>query len=115
VCHVLPLTNPSGNRSSAGGGYPRMAVIRERAETEAATANLKSLFGLTARERDVLFGLVEIGGLPATAAALGISVSSARSHLKNLFLKTGMHRHADLVALVAEVTSPFSTASRGAS
>jgi DNA-binding CsgD family transcriptional regulator/PAS domain-containing protein len=114
VCHVLPLANPLMNSGSGVGGPPIMAVIRQRPETELATTTLKTLFALTARERDVLFGLVEVGGLPATAAALGISLGTARSHLKSLFLKTGTHRQADLIALVAEVTSPFSTLIRGA-
>jgi DNA-binding CsgD family transcriptional regulator len=113
VCHLLPLGHPLDDQNSSNYKNLRLAVIRERAESESATKTLKSLFKLTPRERDVLFGLVEVGSLPATAAALGIAVNTARSHLKSLFLKTGTHRQAQLVALVSEVASPFHASNHG--
>jgi DNA-binding CsgD family transcriptional regulator len=55
----------------------------------------------------VLQGIVDRGGAPEVATALGIAEATVRSHLKNLFVKTGTRRQADLVKLVAGAASPF--------
>ncbi len=104
---MLPLE--ANARSDAGRASTslRMVVIRKTGASERATALARRLYGLTGRERDVLFGLVEVGGVPATAAALGLSPSSTRSYLKSLFRKTETSRQADLVKLVATMESPF--------
>jgi DNA-binding CsgD family transcriptional regulator len=56
----------------------------------------------------VLHAIVDTGGVPDIAAALGISESTVRTHLKRLFEKTSTHRQVDLVKLVAAHASPFS-------
>jgi DNA-binding NarL/FixJ family response regulator len=55
----------------------------------------------------VLQGIVDLGGTPKVAKALGVAEATVRSHLKNLFAKTGTRRQADLVKLVAGAASPF--------
>ena len=65
------------------------------------------LYKLTGSEVRVLHAVVETGGVPEIAAALGILESTVRTHLKSLFEKTGAHRQADLVKLVATHASPF--------
>ena len=42
-------------------------------------------------------------GLAASAKRLGISTTTARTHLNNLFRKTGTSRQSDLVKLVAGI------------
>ena len=64
-------------------------------------------FGLTPAELRVLFAIVEIGGVPEAAAVLGISEPTVKTHLKHLFEKTGTHRQADLVKLVAGFSNPL--------
>src|SRR5258706_1912667 len=59
------------------------------------------LYQLTPGELRVLFGIVEIGGVPEVANALGISQTTAKTHLQHVFEKTGTNRQADLVKLVA--------------
>lgn len=39
--------------------------------------------------------------------ALGIAVTTVRTHLLRLFEKTGTHRQVDLVALLASFTLPL--------
>ena len=56
----------------------------------------------------VLQAIVETGGVPDIAAALGVSDSTVRTHLKQLFEKTATHRQVDLVKLLASHSNPFS-------
>ena len=104
VCHVLPLDLPA---RPADGSKLQLIVIKPGRATFEAVANAKAVFALTGREGDVLFGLAEIGSIPAVAAALGISTNSVRSHVKTLFQKTGTNRQAELVALLSTMESPF--------
>ncbi len=55
----------------------------------------------------MLFGIVEIGGVPDVAPALGVSETTVKSHLQRVFEKTGTNRQADLVKLVAGYMSPL--------
>jgi DNA-binding CsgD family transcriptional regulator len=51
--------------------------------------------------------IVEVGGVPEVAAALGIAASTVKTHLDRLFGKTGATRQADLVKLVAGYAMPL--------
>jgi DNA-binding CsgD family transcriptional regulator len=55
----------------------------------------------------VLLAIVEIGGVPEVAEALGIGDTTVRTHLGHLFEKTGAKRQADLVKLIAGFSSPL--------
>ena len=44
---------------------------------------------------------MELGGGPQIAEALGIGTGTVKTHLRNLFQKTGVKHQADLVKLVA--------------
>ena len=61
---------------------------------------LSGLYGLTAAEARLAWLVVTCEGLSAAAEQLGISISTARTHLRNIFDKTGVRRQADLVALI---------------
>jgi DNA-binding CsgD family transcriptional regulator len=76
-------------------------------DTPSALETLAKLYGLTGSEVRVLQGIVDIGGIPKVAKSLGISEGTTKTHLKGLFAKTGTHRQADLVKLVAGVAGPF--------
>lgn len=62
---------------------------------------IRTLFGLTAAESRLALRLLTGESLRSTAAALGITYESARSHLKSIFHKTGTHRQGELIALLA--------------
>jgi DNA-binding CsgD family transcriptional regulator len=51
--------------------------------------------------------VVEVGGVPEVAEALGIAETTVRFHLRQLFAKTGTRRQADLVKLVAGFANPL--------
>ena len=51
--------------------------------------------------------IVEVGGVPETAAVLGIAETTAKTHLHRVFAKTGVSRQADLVKLAAGFSNPL--------
>ena len=68
---------------------------------------LQRLHGLTPAESHVVALLVCGKHLKEAARALGISVQTARTHLKRIFSKTETSSQADLVRLVLSVPSPI--------
>jgi DNA-binding CsgD family transcriptional regulator len=66
---------------------------------------LRDLYGLTPTETELAVTLMQGDGLTEAAEALGIATSTAKSHLKRIFEKTGTHRQAQLVRLAAEIGS----------
>lgn len=108
IAHVLPLT--SGARKQAGVAHAAAAAVFVRKASlnvPSAMETVARIYRLTPSEIRVLNAMVEIGGVPATADALGVSESTIKTHLHNLFEKTGTHRQADLVKLVATSSSPL--------
>jgi DNA-binding CsgD family transcriptional regulator len=60
---------------------------------------------LTPTEVRVLRAVVEVGGIRDTAAALSISPTTVKTHLRHIFQKTGVKGQIDLIRLVARTTS----------
>jgi len=111
LAHVLPLT--ANTREKAGipdAASAAVFVRRASVENPSALETVAKMFKLTAMEVRVLQAVVEIGGAPLAADALGISETTVKTHLRNLFQKTDCRRQADLVKLVAGAASPFSSA-----
>jgi DNA-binding CsgD family transcriptional regulator len=54
----------------------------------------------------VLIAIVEVGGVADVAELLGLSQATVKTHLRQIFAKTGVSRQADLVKLVAGFISP---------
>ncbi|EJN07598.1 response regulator containing a CheY-like receiver domain and an HTH DNA-binding domain [Bradyrhizobium sp. YR681] len=108
VAHVLPLT--SGPRRRAGAGYSAVAAlfVRKVALTISPRSEaLRDAFKLTPTELRVLLAIVELGGVPEVAAALGVATTTIRTHVRRLFEKTGTARQADFVKLVAGYATPL--------
>jgi DNA-binding CsgD family transcriptional regulator len=108
VAHVLPLT--SGARRAAGLAYNAVAAlfIRKAAlEPFSPPEVIGEMYKLTPTELRVLLAIVDIGGVPEVAAALGVAVTTVKTHLSRLFEKTGVARQADLVKLVAGFSTPL--------
>ena len=102
VAHVLPLAG--GARRQAGAGYEAVAALFvQQASLEMPSPRnvIGKLYKLTPMELRVLFAIVQVGGVPKVAEAMGISTSTVKTHLRRLFAKTGTDRQADLVRLVA--------------
>jgi DNA-binding CsgD family transcriptional regulator len=61
---------------------------------------LVKLYGLALAETRIIGLLASDLGLDAAAAALGIARTTARTHLKHIFEKTGTSRQSQLMNLV---------------
>jgi DNA-binding CsgD family transcriptional regulator len=62
--------------------------------------NLRRRFGLTDAESGLAVEILKGDGRIAAARRRGISDASAKTHLANIFEKTGTHRQAELVSLL---------------
>jgi Bacterial regulatory proteins, luxR family len=51
--------------------------------------------------------VVEVGGVPEVAEALGVAETTVKTHLGRLYQKIGARRQADLVKVVAGFSNPF--------
>ena len=101
VAHVLPLT--SGARRRAGRPYAAVAALfvhKAALDTPSPPEVIAKAYKLTPTELRVLLAIVEVGGVPEVAEALGIATSTVKTHLGRLYGKTGTGRQADLVKLV---------------
>jgi DNA-binding CsgD family transcriptional regulator/PAS domain-containing protein len=119
---VVPLRTCDGERyiaramplaSAAAGGagesaeattavFVRRAIMDDPSPPDIIAESYK----LTPTEVRVLFALVEVGGVPEVAAALGIAETTVKTHLARLFAKTGARRQAELVKVVASFSMP---------
>ena len=100
VAHVMPLT--PGLRSALGGQAPAVCVmfVQPVGELQPLPGEiLVRLYGLTPAETRMLGLLARGFNLDDTAATLGIAMTTARTHLRHLFEKTGTDRQSALVRL----------------
>lgn len=110
VGHALPLT--SGARRNAGVAYTAAAALFIRKAALVTSSHpevIGKTFNLTPMELRVLLAIVEVGGVPQVAAALGVADTTIKTHLGRLFEKTGAKRQADLVKLVAGYATPLTS------
>jgi DNA-binding CsgD family transcriptional regulator/PAS domain-containing protein len=107
VMHVLPLT--SSARTRIGMTYQAVAAlfVRKVALDRPCGELVARTFELTPAELRVLLAIVEVGGVPETALALGVAETTIKTHLHRVFSKTGSSRQADLVKLAAGFSSPL--------
>jgi DNA-binding CsgD family transcriptional regulator len=108
VAHILPLSSVLRNGServvdAAGALLLRKVSLGGQSYGEL----IARTFDLTPAELRVLLSIVEVGGVPETAAALGIAETTAKTHLHRVFAKTGVSRQADLVKLAAGFSNPL--------
>jgi DNA-binding CsgD family transcriptional regulator/PAS domain-containing protein len=108
VAHVLPLT--SGTRRRAASAYRAAAAVfvhKAAMHTPAPPEVIAKHYKLTPTELRVLLAIVEVGGVPEVAEALGVAETTVKTHLGRLYEKTGTRRQAELVKLVAGFSNPL--------
>jgi DNA-binding CsgD family transcriptional regulator/PAS domain-containing protein len=108
VAHVLPLT--SGARRRGGAVYRAAAALFVRKaglDAPSPPEAIAKAYKLTPMELRVLLAVVEVGGVPEVAEALGIAETTVKTHLSHLYEKTGACRQADLVKIVAGFANPL--------
>lgn len=76
-----------------------LVLVRDpESEHDIAAPVLSRLYGLTAAEAELARELVHGHSIESAAAVRGISVQTARTHLKRIFLKTETNRQGQLIA-----------------
>lgn len=86
----------------APSARPAAFVMIMDADTPANTVEkeLRDLYGLTQTETRLAMALMEGDCLEDCCIQLGMRRSTGRMHLRNLFVKTGVHRQSELVSLL---------------
>lgn len=108
LAHVLPLISGMRRQARLVPSATAALFVRKAAlDTPSLMEAIAKLYKLTPSELRVLNAVVEVGGVPSIAVALGISEATVKTHLHHVFTKTGTMRQAELVKLVAGHASPF--------
>jgi DNA-binding CsgD family transcriptional regulator len=110
VAHVLPLASltrngPERSFKAVGALFVRKVELDSQSYGEL----IARAFELTPSEVRVLLSIVEVGGVPETAQALGVAETTVKTHLHRTFAKTGASRQADLVKLAAGFSTPLAS------
>jgi len=93
VCESNDSVTATGNRISL--------LISDSTRTDITSVKRIMLaLNLTQSEARVVHGLIQGGSVDDAAEIAGVSKSTARTYLKNVFSKTGVTRQAELVRLV---------------
>jgi DNA-binding CsgD family transcriptional regulator len=102
--HVLPLAR--GELRTRLEPEAVAAVFVGGSDEDGGAEALAAAFGLSPAETRVMESLVAGRSLKETAAELGVAITTAKTHLDNIFQKTGVHRQAELMRLAARAASP---------
>jgi DNA-binding CsgD family transcriptional regulator/PAS domain-containing protein len=103
--HVLPLTG-SDFRTRLQPAAVAAVFIGAPPDAQDGADALAAAFGLTPAETKVLASLFAGRTLVETAATLGITRPTAKTHLEHIFLKTRVTRQAELMRLWTGLISP---------
>ena len=96
---VAPATLSSGELAALARQLPAIACPAAIISAIQARCARKREFGLTCREQEVLALLVEGCTAQEMAKRLGITFSTAQTHLKNLYRKLGTGSKAQATAI----------------
>jgi DNA-binding CsgD family transcriptional regulator len=100
IAHVLPLAA----RDSRSRLHPAAVFVTSSVDEARYAQTVAATYGLTPAESKVLAQILG-GKNPVEAAlALGVTRNTARSHLKNIFQKTGVSRQFELVRLAMQIS-----------
>lgn len=106
---VLPLNGRSHHDDAASFEACVAVFVRELEDTSLFPAELfRRRFGATPAECRVLMLLSRGMTVKDAAETLGVSLTTVKTHLGNLFEKTGTQRQADLMRLAAGAAAPAS-------
>jgi DNA-binding CsgD family transcriptional regulator len=108
LVRVLPLTRRVGRQTNtAHAAVAAVLIHRVGLDVADGLTTVANVYSLTPAEMRVGAAIIETGGVPEAAPALGISETTVKTHLQHIFQKTGTRRQADLVKLVAGFASPL--------
>lgn len=98
---VFPASEQRSILDLPGSPNDVLLFVADPSERGSAAADLlRDAFSLTDREISVALATARLGGVPAAAAELGISPTTARTHLQHVFDKTGLRSQLALISLL---------------
>ena len=103
---ALPvLVTPLSQRRAAppGGGYALLAMRGAQDKTSITESTLTGLFQLSPTQASIAVTLFEGKSVEEIADERGIKISTLRSHLADIFLRTGTDTQRDLMRLLGSL------------
>ncbi len=107
IAHVLPLAKGDVRTRLLPQATAAVFVSKSDELLPSDMSAIGRTFALTPAETRLLEHLVQGAPLVDVAAAIGISVTTAKTQLSHIFSKTGVTRQADLIALVSRLMPPI--------
>lgn len=105
---VTPLSALTGYADLAGDGIAAAVFLSDPAgRRRLARGLLRDSYGLSERECDLCEAFVNHASLEGMAEACGLSLSSVRTYLKDIYDKTGQHSQAELMRLLMGLRMDF--------
>jgi DNA-binding CsgD family transcriptional regulator len=86
--------------SKLASGTAAVFLSDPERQAEPPPERLRGLYGFTPTETRVALELVKAGSIPRAALALRLSTETVRSHLKRIYVKTGVNQQSALVRLL---------------
>ena len=83
------------------------APVRSRAETPADPAQLQEALGLTPREAEVLFWVVQGKTNPEIGVITAVQLTTVKKHLESIYAKLGVENRTGAAAIALEHLGPF--------
>jgi len=77
----------------------RRSIVRSQLDGRRRGDQVRAVFGLTDRERDIVMRLADGMGQKAIAAELVISPKTVATHIQRILAKLGVHSRAEAVAV----------------
>jgi DNA-binding CsgD family transcriptional regulator len=102
ILHLVSIKRSARDIFRGASALMVATVLPER-RFSPPVALVAGLFDLTGAEARVAKGILEGKPLNRLAGELGLSTATVRSYLKSVFAKTGVHRQAEFVSLLAGV------------
>jgi DNA-binding CsgD family transcriptional regulator len=107
--HVLPMTG-SALRTGMQPEAVAAIFVGAHADKQGGAELMAATYGLTPAETRVLASLLAGRTLAEIAKALAIAPTTTKTHLDNIFSKTGVRRQADLMRLGHQIVPPIGPA-----
>jgi DNA-binding CsgD family transcriptional regulator/PAS domain-containing protein len=95
-----PAGSVEAEQQSVGPAVAVFISVEEGAQTPAPVETIRKLFELTHKEAQLALCLANGRSLQEAAGDLGITLNTARAHLRSTFSKTGIDRQARLVRAI---------------
>ena len=102
--HILPLRMPTTLTASRWNAPVVLVLIApDEARSLPPAELIRELYSLSQREAAVVLRVAQGASIAEAADALGVTASTARNQLASAMSKLGVHRRAELVALLGGI------------